>query len=261
MQGALIAYATSPGNTATDGTGRNSPYTAQLLRHMRVPELPVERMFKVVRQGVQQETNGRQNPWESSSLTGEFYFSGRHSTEPVREHEPLELGGLSIIGRVSGAEVWVEDDKLGETTAGSTLVRGQPAARQLPRQSPEARLCSPGSGRCQVSADQRTDVAIDLTPLPGAVGDHQPLWPGWRCGWATTNSARPPPASALVRDNLPPGSYRVRAAEARLCSPGSGEVQVSADQRTEVRDRPARRCRARLAITSRVAGVEVWVGD
>jgi hypothetical protein len=35
-KGALIAYATSPGKTASDGTGRNSPFTVQLLRELDV---------------------------------------------------------------------------------------------------------------------------------------------------------------------------------------------------------------------------------
>ena len=73
-KGALIAYATSPKKTAADGTGRNSPYTARLLREIPIPGRPIELVFKAVRLGVQQETRGEQTPWEASSLTGEFYF-------------------------------------------------------------------------------------------------------------------------------------------------------------------------------------------
>lgn len=39
-KGSYIAYATSPGKTAADGTGRNSPYTAHLLRELPVPGRP-----------------------------------------------------------------------------------------------------------------------------------------------------------------------------------------------------------------------------
>jgi len=63
------------GKTAEDGTGRNSPYTAHLLREMPQPERPIELMFKAVRVGVQAETKGQQTPWEASSLTGEFSFA------------------------------------------------------------------------------------------------------------------------------------------------------------------------------------------
>ena len=51
-KGSLIAYATSPGQTALDGAGRNSPYTTQLLRQIPIPRRPMELMFKAVRRGV-----------------------------------------------------------------------------------------------------------------------------------------------------------------------------------------------------------------
>ena len=74
-KGSLIDYSTSPGKTAEDGTGRNSPYTTHLLREIPQPRRPIELMFKAVRVGVQEETKGQQTPWEASSLTGEFVFA------------------------------------------------------------------------------------------------------------------------------------------------------------------------------------------
>jgi formylglycine-generating enzyme required for sulfatase activity len=73
--GSLIAYATSPGAVAQDGTGRNGTYTQHLLRFMTEPNLPVELMFKQVRLAVEQETNGQQIPWELSSLRENFAFN------------------------------------------------------------------------------------------------------------------------------------------------------------------------------------------
>jgi len=72
--GTLIAYSTAPGAVATDGTGRNSPYTAALATAMGRPGLAVERVFKQVRIQVMEQTDGQQTPWEASSLTGEFAF-------------------------------------------------------------------------------------------------------------------------------------------------------------------------------------------
>jgi formylglycine-generating enzyme required for sulfatase activity len=80
--GTLIAYATQPGNTAADGQGRNSPYTASLLRHLRTPSLKIEDFFKRVRVSVEDLTNRGQTPWESSSLRGDFYFAGENKSEP-----------------------------------------------------------------------------------------------------------------------------------------------------------------------------------
>jgi uncharacterized caspase-like protein len=74
--GTFVAYATAPGRTADDGTGANGLYTEQLIRYMRTPGLKVEDVFKQVRVDVEKSSGGKQVPWESSSLKGDFYFSG-----------------------------------------------------------------------------------------------------------------------------------------------------------------------------------------
>lgn len=76
-RGSLIAYSTSPGNTAEDGKERNSPYTKALMQYMRQRGITVEQMFKQVRVAVEHVTGGKQTPWELSSLVGDFYFAGR----------------------------------------------------------------------------------------------------------------------------------------------------------------------------------------
>jgi tetratricopeptide (TPR) repeat protein len=75
--GSIIAYATAPGNVAEDGRGRNGVYTKHLLKQIKQPNVPIELMFKRVRIAVEQETSGRQTPWESSSLRGDFYFASK----------------------------------------------------------------------------------------------------------------------------------------------------------------------------------------
>ncbi len=72
--GSLIAYATSPGNTASDGSAANGLYTSALLQHLTTPSLTIEDVFKRVRTAVMENSGGRQIPWESTSLTGDFYF-------------------------------------------------------------------------------------------------------------------------------------------------------------------------------------------
>ena len=73
--GTFISFTKSQGSVASDGRGRNSPFTKHLLQAMRKPDVPIELMFKQVRVGVMDETKGEQIPWDSSSLTGDFYFS------------------------------------------------------------------------------------------------------------------------------------------------------------------------------------------
>ncbi|OQX27994.1 MAG: hypothetical protein BWK80_02540 [Desulfobacteraceae bacterium IS3] len=89
--GTIIAYATSPGKTASDGSGSNGLYTSELIRQMRVPGVGIEDMFKTVRKEVRVRSNGDQIPWESTSLEGSFYFadSGSIATEkPMPAQKP-----------------------------------------------------------------------------------------------------------------------------------------------------------------------------
>lgn len=72
-KGSLIAYATSPGSTAEDGTGRNGTYTKHLLETLNtLPHLSVADLFIEVTSRVEKETYGQQVPWQSMSLTRRF---------------------------------------------------------------------------------------------------------------------------------------------------------------------------------------------
>ena len=73
--GSIIAYSTAPGEVAADGTERNGIFTKYLIQHMMTPNLSIEHVLKLVRIDVAEQTNGRQIPWESSSLMGEFCFN------------------------------------------------------------------------------------------------------------------------------------------------------------------------------------------
>jgi hypothetical protein len=86
-QNTLLAYATSPGNVASDGTGEHGLYTEHLLREMKVPEAKVEDIFKRVRLGVRRKTKGGQIPWESTSLEEDFYFLPPPNLKKLSEEE------------------------------------------------------------------------------------------------------------------------------------------------------------------------------
>jgi hypothetical protein len=78
--GTLVAFATSPGAVASDGTGANGLYTQHLLTAMRQQGSKVEDVFKQVRANVRRDSQGKQVPWESTSLEGDFYFKGGTGT-------------------------------------------------------------------------------------------------------------------------------------------------------------------------------------
>ncbi len=82
-RGTYLAYATSPGMVASDGTAGNSPYTAALARAMQIPGLSIEEVFKQTRRDVLTDTKGAQTPWESSSITGNFAFKSGPAAAPA----------------------------------------------------------------------------------------------------------------------------------------------------------------------------------
>lgn len=73
--GTFIAFATAPGSTAADGSGRNGLYTQHLVREIAKPGAAIEEVFKAVRAGVRKESKNAQVPWESTSLESAFVFN------------------------------------------------------------------------------------------------------------------------------------------------------------------------------------------
>lgn len=74
--GSLIAFATGPGRTASDGTGRNGAYTKHLLQNLSTPGLSLVDMFMRTQGGVRQESQKAQIPWVSFSLSSHVYLAG-----------------------------------------------------------------------------------------------------------------------------------------------------------------------------------------
>ncbi len=83
----LLAYATAPGNVASDGEGANGLYTENLLREMKEPEAKIEDVFKRVRLNVRRRTKGQQIPWESTSLEEDFWFVPPKELKRISEAE------------------------------------------------------------------------------------------------------------------------------------------------------------------------------
>jgi len=83
-KGSIVAYSTAPGTEALDGSGDHSPYTAAFLRLANEKNLPIEQLFKRIRLDVGSSTDGQQTPWESSSLTSDFYFFGDTAVAATR---------------------------------------------------------------------------------------------------------------------------------------------------------------------------------
>lgn len=74
-EGSVIAFATSPGDVAMDGTGPNSPFTQALLRHIDAPNTTIQSVMTRVTGDVYRATKQRQRPWVNASLIGEVFLN------------------------------------------------------------------------------------------------------------------------------------------------------------------------------------------
>ena len=80
--GTLVSFATAPGQVASDGEGKNGLFTQHLLENIKRPGLKIEDLFKAVRVSVRRDSQGKQVPWEASSLEGDFYFIAAPAAAP-----------------------------------------------------------------------------------------------------------------------------------------------------------------------------------
>ena len=79
----LVAYASRDGTVASDGSGRNSPFTSALLEHIETPGLEINFLFRNVRDEVVAATKGAQQPFVYGSLSKEaIYLKPPVSTLP-----------------------------------------------------------------------------------------------------------------------------------------------------------------------------------
>jgi Caspase domain len=98
--GTYLAYATAPGNVAEDGDelSGNGLFTKYLIEELQIPA-KIEDVFKRVRLQVRKKSEGRQIPWDSSSLEDDFYFNdGKfHSLNP--ESVSRQIASIKNTGK------------------------------------------------------------------------------------------------------------------------------------------------------------------
>ena len=161
-KGTLLAYATAPGKVASDGTGGNGLYTSELLKALDAPGLKVEEIFKAVRVNVIKATQAQQIPWESSSLTGEFYFRPETKTaEPDRSRQ-ADAQRAELLKAV-------EDERTKRETESQTLKREMDSLR-----AELQRLSKAAPAPAQAPAAHSAPVQVAPTVPPPRVAARQP---------------------------------------------------------------------------------------
>ncbi len=115
----ILAYATAPGNVASDGSGKNGLYTENLLREMVHPDAKIEDVFKRVRLAVRLQSHGRQIPWESTSLEDDFYFIPPPTTDKPTDEQRDHLAQID-------ADDWDAAQKAGTPDAIASYLKTHP---------------------------------------------------------------------------------------------------------------------------------------
>jgi formylglycine-generating enzyme required for sulfatase activity len=189
--GSLIVYATAPGSVAADGEGRNGTFTKNLLAHLSAPGMELSQMMKIVRSNVRKETDGKQVPWESSSLEGNFYFNSSSSDSilstgsMVNERIKLEQERLKLEEkrkRIAALQSLQEEkQKLEEERKRLKEEQGR-----LARVQPEKRITNPPEYDKALAAfrSRKYDESIrlfhnlDLSNPPNKLKDNIAFWIG-----------------------------------------------------------------------------------
>jgi hypothetical protein len=78
--GSLVMYSSAPSTVVNDSGSEQRLFLTELVKQLRVPELPAEEVFNRTRMGVSRGTQGQQVPWVSNSLVSDFSFDLRAKT-------------------------------------------------------------------------------------------------------------------------------------------------------------------------------------
>jgi hypothetical protein len=109
--GSLIAYATSPGNVASDGSGKNGLYTENLVRELSQRSTRIEDALKRVRLNVRLASRGAQIPWETTSLESDVFIfkesQKKLSEEELEKELETDIAEWGRIKSSKNAEDWV----------------------------------------------------------------------------------------------------------------------------------------------------------
>lgn len=88
--GTFIAYSTEPDEVASDGDGRNSPFTKALLGQLKDPMGDIHEIMRQVRREVIEDTGGTQIPWQESSLIDQIFLGDAPKTTVLTDPKPVE---------------------------------------------------------------------------------------------------------------------------------------------------------------------------
>jgi len=99
-RGMFVSYATEAGSVAQDGAGKNGVFTQALIKYIDEP-IPIEQMFKKVRQEVFTRTDEKQYPGVMNNLLGDFFFTLPKSEPSQKKNIPTAVNAKKKVTYVA----------------------------------------------------------------------------------------------------------------------------------------------------------------
>lgn len=179
--GSLLAYSTSPGKVASDGSGANGLYTENLVRELSSPNVRIEDALKRVRLNVRLASKGEQVPWETTSLESDVYlFVSANKKQSASDLERLIQEEMTDWSKVKESRVqadWVAY-LLKYPNGRFSEVANQRLKKLITEQASTSSLAAVAtSGKSQVK--NKKEVAGNMKPFtPPETGGAVRLGPG-----------------------------------------------------------------------------------
>ena len=252
-QGMLIAYSTQPNSVAADGTGRNSPFTAALVREIQVPGLEVATVFRRVAISVNRETQGQQTPELSVSLLRDFYLNPEESDiDAWRKLEPsASAADLQTFISKFPTSVMVDaararQDAIENANERERLVREYAEKERRLRQELETAEAGYKKAASELAERRERDERERLADAKG--GEPPAVAPSPTLAGVVTGGA-PEPAARAREDNEREQQAKEQAARAERERLASQVAAFEADKTRLADERQA----LELAMTERLA--------
>jgi hypothetical protein len=163
-QGEVVAFATAADQVAADGAGRNSPFTAALLKRLAEAGLEIGTMFRRVAADVTEQTKGQQHPELLISLVSEYYLN--QNDRPVWERikdtsDPAAF--RDFIDRFPSSP------RAADARYRLQILEREPVARQSPQRSRDE------DQRAKAEAERQKQQMTLAPPLPRPTAQPAPM--------------------------------------------------------------------------------------
>ncbi|MDO9524584.1 MAG: caspase family protein [Gemmobacter sp.] len=212
--GTFLAYSTAPGAVALDGLDGNSPFTQALAVEIASQGVPIEQVFKAVRVKVLETTSGAQTPWDTSSLTQQFFFTPAAVVSPqdvaakqlwdsVKDmNDPIQI---MLFLRAYPASPYAEEARKALSTAMNQVL--------TPDADPSAAAVPPAAAQ-PATPDTRESALIEVARASGQAADYHAYLDAFPTGiyaelakfelsTLAARTAAPPPIAPVVSAPAP----------------------------------------------------------